>query len=182
MQKRHRRTIAGAVVAGLALTGGLAGTASALFTSDAGGAQVEIHARTDNVASSTSSLVYADIPNAAVTLTVPAGQGRLVHTSFTGASRCSGLTPAGLVPACRVRVVATNVATGATHEFNPRGGIGFFDSDAPGSADDMYESHAMDRSLRLATGTYRIRAQRAVSHASIAFRLDDWHFTVRANA
>ena len=60
-----------------------------------------------------------------------------------------------------------------------------FDSDEAGSADDLYESNAMERSIRLPAGLYRFRVERAVTALTaspVASRLDDWHFAVEASA
>jgi hypothetical protein len=177
MHHHLRGRIVGAAT--VLIAGALAATAVAL-PSDSGGTQLQIVTRTGDAAS-TSDLQYRDLGNSWVGITVPEGQSRLVHASFTAASRCRGATPAGLVPACRVRIIATNPSTGDEFELDPSGGLAFFDSDAPGTSDDGYESHAIERSRRLPPGHYRMRVQYSVAHPAISFALDDWHFTARMN-
>jgi hypothetical protein len=57
-----------------------------------------------------------------------------------------------------------------------------FDTDTAGSTDDLWESNAMERSVRLPAGAYRFRVEYAVTANAVTSRLDDWHFAVEASA
>jgi hypothetical protein len=176
MQKRIIKR-AGLVLGTLIVTGALTGTALAVLAG-AGGTQVRVDTRTETAPSATNSLAFVDLPGAAVTVAVPAGQSRLFSAAFTAESQCAGPN-AGF---CTVRIIATNVATGGSIELDPAAGVDYaFDSDQAGAAQDLWEGHAMDRSIRLRAGTYRIRVQRRVNNNTIAFRLDDWHLAVATN-
>ena len=72
--------------------------------------------------------------------------------------------------------------SGVSTPFNPASGLDYaFDSNPAGAIDDQWEGNAMERSVRLQSGTYRIRVQRAVNNATTIFRLDDWHLAVEQN-
>jgi hypothetical protein len=122
-----------------------------------------------------------DLHGANVVVAVPGGASRLITARFAGESRCFG--PAAAPQAyCSLQIIATNTASGVSTPFNPASGIDFaFDSNPAGAAEDLWESHAMERSLRLPAGSYRIRVLRAVTNAQTIFRLDDWHFAVETN-
>jgi hypothetical protein len=183
MQKRMFKRVA-MIIAGLFAVGALTGTAAAVLTADAGGAQVRVDKRTSNLPSVTRSTSFIDLPGANLLVAVPANQSRLYDVPFFAESQCSSPGSGGW---CSVRVLATNTTTGASVELNPITGIDYaFDSDAiPGAADDMWEGHGMERSRRLFGGprgtVYRIRVQYAVTNAAITFRLDDWHLAVHTN-
>jgi hypothetical protein len=168
----------GLVVGTLVITGLLTGTAVAVLGASAGGGQIRIDNRTETAASLTSSTLFNDLPGASVAVSVPAGQSRLIEARFTAESQCAGPNSGY----CSLRMIATNVVTGATFHLNPQSGIDYaFDSDQAGAAQDLWEGNAMDRSIRLPGGTYRIRVQRAVSNNTVTFRLDDWHLAVQTN-
>jgi hypothetical protein len=175
----HKRILkrAGLFIGALFITGALTGTAAAVLGS-AGGAQVRVDKRTETAASVTNSTAFVDLPGAAVTVSVPGGQSRLFDASFTAESLCAGPNSGY----CSLRIVATNVVTGGSVQLNPASGIDYaFDSDQAGAAQDLWEGNAMDRSIRLPGGTWRIRVQRAVTNNTISFRLDDWHLAVYTN-
>ena len=173
-----------AVLAGvLAATGALTGTAAAVLTADAGGAEIRVDKRTNNLPSSTRSTQFIDLPGANVVVNVPANQSRLYDVPFFAESRCRWPGSGGW---CSVRIIATNLTTGASVELNPVAGMDYaFDSDMAGGLDDFGEGHGMERSRRLAGGpngtNYRIRVQYAVSNANVVFTLDDWHLAVHTN-
>jgi hypothetical protein len=173
-----------ALVAGALLaTGVLTGTAAAVLTGDTGGAQVRVDKRTNNLPSRTSSTAWVDLPGANVVVSVPANQSRLYDVPFFAESQCAGPGGGG---ACVMRIIATNIATGASIELNPVSGADYaFDSDMAGNLDDLREGHALERSRRLPGGPngtqYRIRVQYAVTNATIGFTLDDWHLAVLTN-
>jgi hypothetical protein len=179
MMKRIALTIGALFAAGI-----LTGTAAAVLTADAGGAQVRVDKRTNNLASVTRSRTFVDLPGANVVVSVPRNQSRLYDVPFFAESRCSWPGSGGW---CSVRIIATNIANGASVELNPVAGIDYaFDSDpTPGAIDDNWEGHGMERSRRLFGGpngaNYRIRVQYAVTNANIPFTLDDWHLAVITN-
>jgi hypothetical protein len=180
--KRIRMRVAivvGALIAAIAITG----TAAAVLTSDAGGAQLRVDKRTGNTPTTTSSTTFVDLPGANAVVSVPANQSRLYDVPFFAESRCAGPGGGGW---CSVRIIATNIATGNSVELNPQAGLDYaFDSDMAGATDDLFEGHGMERSRRLPGGAngaqYRIRVQYAVTNATIGFRLDDWHLAVITN-
>ena len=172
-----------ALVAGaLLVTGVLTGTAAAVLTGDVGGAQIRVDKRTNNVPSATRSTTFIDLPGANVVVAVPANQSRLYDVPFFAESLCNGPGTG----ACRMRIIATNIANGASIELNPVSGFDYaFDSDMAGNLDDLREGHGLERSRRLpggANGTqYRIRVQYSVTNAATTFTLDDWHLAVLTN-
>jgi hypothetical protein len=177
MMSLSRKRIA--VLAALGAAGILAGTTALALTFGAGGSETRIDTRAETVASTTNSTVFVDVPGANVTVFVPAGTSRLFTARFAGESQCFG--PAVGLAWCSVQIIATN-ALGVSTPFNPASGLDYaFDSNPGGTADDLWEGNAMERDLRLRSGTYRIRVQRAVTNAATTFRLDDWHFAVETN-
>ena len=173
----------GIVIGALLVAGALAGTAAAVLTADAGGAQLRVDKRTDNFPRTTSSIVFVDLPGANVVVSVPANQSRLYDVPFFAESKCAGPNGGDW---CSVRIIATNIATGVSTELNPQAGLDYaFDSDMAGATDDLWEGHGMERSRRLSGGAnganYRIRVQYAVTNNTIAFTLDDWHLAVLTN-
>lgn len=172
----RKRTLVLAVIGAAALLGGNA--ALAVLTGAAGGVEGRIDTRGETNFSNTNSTVFVDLPGA--TITVALSQSRLITARFTAESQCSG--GAAAVAWCSVQIIATNAA-GASTQLNPASGLDYaFDSNPPGAGDDFWEGNAMERSLRLPAGTYRIRVQRAVTNAATTFRLDDWHFAVEQNS
>lgn len=170
----------GAVVGALLVSGALAGTAAAVLTSDAGGPQVKVDKRTNNVPTTTSATNWVNLPGATVGVFVPANTTRLYDVPFFAESLCNG--PAA--GACTIRIIANG--PNGTVELNPQAGADYaFDSDMPGGLDDLREGHGMERSKRLpggANGTnYTIQVQFAVTNAQTAFTLDDWHLAVLTN-
>jgi hypothetical protein len=182
VQKQTLRRM-GVVVAALVVTGALAATASGVLTADAGGAQIRVDKRTNNTPSTTNSTTFVDLPGANAVVSVPANQSRLYDVPFFAESRCAGPGGGGW---CSMRIIATNVASGASVELRPQSGLDYaFDSDMAGASDDLWEGHALERSARLSGGpngaTYRIRVQYAVTNGAINFTLDDWHLAVHTN-
>ena len=170
----------GAVVGALLVSGALAGTAAAVLTADAGGAQVRVDKRTNNVPTTTNATNWVNLPGATVGVFVPANTTRLYDVPFFAESLCNG--PAA--GTCTVRIIA--IGPNGTIELNPQAGADFaFDTDMAGGLDDVREAHAMERSKRLAGGAngtnYTIQVQFAVTNAQTAFTLDDWHLAVLTN-
>jgi hypothetical protein len=161
-------------VVAFAVTGG---TAMAVLSGSAGGAQLQMQNRGDNVATLTSSTAFNDVPGANVVVGVPSGTSQLINARFTAETNCTRANPA-LGGWCSTRIIAQRIG-GATVELNPVAGIDYaFDS----VATDRHEGHALERSIRLGAGTYVIRVQRAVTSNAISFRLDDWHLAVEKSA
>src|SRR5690242_10343775 len=172
------------LIGALFAAGILTGTAAAVLTADAAEAQLRVDNRTNNLPPPTRSTTFVDLPGANVVVRVPPNQSRLYDVPFFAESQCSWPGSGGW---CSVRIIATNLANGASVELNPASGIDYaFDSDpTPGAIDDNWEGHGMERSKRLPGGpngaAYRIRVQYAVTNANIPFRLDDWHLAVITN-
>jgi hypothetical protein len=161
----------------LAITAATGGTALAVVTGSAGGNQLQMINRSDNVPTTTASTAFTDIPGASSVLVVPAGTTQLVNARFTAESHCSRAQPA-LGGWCSVRIVAQRIG-GAATELSPVAGSDYaFDS----VSTDQHEGNAMERSARLSAGTYVIKAQDAVSAQGISFRVDDWHLAVEKSA
>ena len=136
-----------------------------------------IIAREDN-AQQTSSTSFVNIPNTQVGVVVPT-RDRLIMARFSAESACWGSAGGW----CSIRIVAQNNATGAITELQPASGTDFaFDSPNQGRETvASWESHSMDRSIRLAAGSYTIRAEWAFVGGSPGlsnFRIDDYSLTV----
>ena len=67
---------------------------------------------------------------------------------------------------------------GRTFELYPRSGAMFDSSSGDPSAIDYNESHALDRSIRLPSGTYAFKVQALKGTSNTAFWLSHWHFSV----
>ena len=76
-------------IAALFAVGALTGSAAAVLTADAGGAELRVDKRTNNVPSATRSLTFVDLPGANVLVRVPANQSRLYDVPFFAESSCS---------------------------------------------------------------------------------------------
>jgi len=156
-----------------ALVGASAVTNQATLVQLAGGQNLAKRVITQNAVSTTSSTAFVNVPGAAIAMSVPSGTSRLFDAWYHAESRVTG--SAGLY--CTVRVVVFNAA-GALAELHPQAGTDFaFDS--AGSAQDYWEAHAIERSIRLAAGSYRFVVQYRVSGGAASCRLDDWHFAVQ---
>jgi hypothetical protein len=176
--KRRMLTKTFLVVPAVAIAAVSTGTAVAALSSASGGAEIEKQTRSETVASATNATTFVDVVGANVTVSVPAGATELITARFAAESNCTRvLNPAG-GGLCSARIVATRLGGGGTVELNPAAGIDYaFDA----VATDANEGHAMERSLRLAEGNYRIRVQHAVNNAQVTSRLDDWHLAVEKN-
>ncbi|HEV7510272.1 MAG TPA: hypothetical protein VGO27_01150 [Candidatus Acidoferrum sp.] len=138
-----------------------------------GGAASKITVVTETNSQSTNSGSFIDLPGATVSITVPAGKTQLVQARFTGESGCGPISSGSYW--CSVQIVA--VGTSGTVQMLPDSGLdGAFDS-VPGTQ-DLWEGHAVERSLVLPAGKYKVKAQWQVSDPAVTFSLDDWSFTV----
>ena len=178
--RTRRFARAGAMLGAFLVIGVLASTAMAALTADAGGAQVKVDKRTNNVPSTTSQTQWVNLPGATVGVFVPANQSRLYDVPFFAESLCNGPASGG----CTVRIIAVGPA--GPIELNPVAGADYsFDSDMVGNLDDLAEGHGMERSKRLPGGdngtNYAIQVQYAVTNGQSVFTLDDWHLAVLTN-
>lgn len=157
------------LVAALSLT--LGSVAVAALKAGGGVTQVRVVTSTGST-QETVSRTYVDLPGAATSITVPAGQKALVVARFTGASQCGSLNPDD--DGCFVRVLIGGI------EADPVS-AGMFDTAECCSASsngDSWESHAIDRSRGpLGPGTYAVRVQWKAD-AENDFMLWGWHLTV----
>lgn len=119
----------------------------------------------------TGSAGFTDVPGAAVSVTVPAGQRRMLDARYTAESQCTG----GAGGWCSVRLVGVR-PNGTLFALDPQSGTDFaFDSVGV----DNWEGHAMERtSGYLPAGAYTVKAQAAVVSGATALRLDDWTLAV----
>lgn len=174
-----RRPLTIAVTA-IVAAGAFAATAAAVLTPSNGTTQTQMSNVASTDASTTSSTTWVPLPGSDVPMTL--SSSGLINARFTAESQCNGVGSGW----CSVRIVVYSAATGQFTELNPASGTDFaFDSDEAGTADDMYEGHAMERSIRLPAGAYRFRVEYAVVALSanpVTSRLDDWHFAVEASA
>ena len=133
-----------------------------------GKAVAKITVVTETNAQSTSSTSFVSLPGASASVTVPAGKFQLVNVRFSAESYCFSSTAEGW---CSVRILADGT------EMLPDSGEDFA-FDASGATDDLWEGHAMERTLVLGQGTHNISVQWVVTDPSIFFRLDDWTMAV----
>jgi hypothetical protein len=153
------------------------GVALAVVTVVNGGTIDQVIIARSNVTQTTSSPSFVNIPDTQVSpVVVPTGTTRLVMARFSAESVCYGSFGGW----CTIRIVAQNNATGAITELQPVSGNFAFDSPDGTPAEINWESHSMDRSIRLAAGTYTIRSQWAFVDPSPGsnFRIDDYSLTV----
>jgi hypothetical protein len=156
------------------------GAAFAVATLASGGPIDQVRIVRQDTATTTSSTSFADIPNTQVGISVPAGTTRLIMARFSAESTCVGGSGFPPLHTCSIRIVAVTAGSGALTELQPASGRDFaFDStDANTESIGSWESHSMDRSLRLDAGSYRVMPQAAVSNSATSFTLDDYSFTV----
>ncbi len=122
--------------------------------------------------STTSSQTPVRLTGATVTIVIPPGPSQLVVARFTAESECRDDANPGNW------CVVTILAEGSEMEPVVGGDFGF--DTAPQGGRGYWRGHAMDRSLVLQPGTYRIRVMFNVTAASTVFVLDDWHLTVES--
>jgi hypothetical protein len=174
-----RRPLTIAVTA-IVAAGAFVVSAAADVTSSDGTAQTQMSNVAVTDPSSTSSTTWE--PLAASALPMKLTKSGLINARFTAESSCTGAGSGW----CSVKIVVYDAATGIFTELNPASDTDFaFDSDTAGSASDLYESNAMERSIRLPPGDYRFlvyHAVRPLTANPVTSRLDDWHFAVEASA
>lgn len=110
--------------------------------------------------------VWHNVPSTAQSITVPAGQTRIVEAVFGAESICLQANW------CSVRVVYVP-AGGAPVEFSPVVGIDYAFDSPPGGA---REQHSVHRVTRLGPGTYTLLVQAQIVGGGGAgvFTLDDY--------
>jgi hypothetical protein len=174
--RNFRRKPAAVAATTMLALGALAGTAAAVLTGSSGSSQVRMDNLGDTATQHTSSTVWDNLIGSEMSIAVQ--ESRLINARFTAQSKCyNGFGP------CAVRIIAINVATGATIELDPASGTGFaFDAVSPGVHDETGEDHAMERSYRLPAGNYRLRVQFAVTSPLTKFLLANWHLAVETSA
>jgi hypothetical protein len=170
----RRLGIALAIVLAAALV-----AAAIAFAGGNGGPQVSMVNTDSTDASTTSSTTWEIVPKAALPASVPPGATRLINARFTAESACARPNAGSW---CSVRIVAIRFTPAEViTPLEPNPGMDFaFDADEPGS-NFNWDSNAIERSLRLPAGDYRIVVQHAVTNSAVDFRLDDWHFAVETS-
>lgn len=119
-----------------------------------------------NAWNTTADNTWQSLTGSGLGLTVPSGKVRLITAQFTAESACTGSSW------CSVRIVARKAGSSTENELYPRSGTDFaFDT----ASDDLWESHAINRSIRLGSGSWLIYVQ-AHTFTDGNLRLDDWHF------
>jgi len=159
-----------AVVAAIAT-----GTAIAVHAGPySGGYSYQTIIQNSTDASSIATTAFVTLAGTFTFVSVPSSTTRLIDARFTAESSCAG---GGAGNWCTARIVVYNRSTGSITELLPQSSTDFaFDS--VGSANDYWESHAIERSIRLGPGTYYVYVQWRTTSTSTVFRLDDWHFAV----
>jgi hypothetical protein len=106
-------------------------------------------------------------------LSVVLRQSKLLTARFTAESACYG--GSGW---CAARVVYRRLPGGVITELNPVVDTDFaFDSsDSNNEGSGSWESHAIDRSVRLGPGRYQFFIQVRPVAGGLTFRVDDWGF------
>jgi len=119
----------------------------------------------------TNSAGWATLPGSAFSVVL--NQNKLVTTRFTAESACYGASGW-----CAARVVYRRLPGGPITELNPVVSTDFaFDStDSNSEGFGSWESHAINRSVRLTPGRYQFFIQVRPVQSGINFRVDDWSF------
>jgi hypothetical protein len=141
-------------------------------TKVSGGAITNVAIARGSTSAATTSTSWVNIPNASVTITVPAGHRAILLATLSGESICQG---GSVADECDVRIMA------GTKQFlpgpaAPNSGAAF---DSVGtSGNDYREIHSVQRSLGpLSAGKYTVRVQWETC-CGTTFTLSDWNLTV----
>jgi hypothetical protein len=118
-----------------------------------------------------NSAGWTTLPGTSFSLVL--NQGKLVTTRFSAESACYGASGW-----CAARVVYRRLPGGPITELNPVVDTDFaFDStNNNGETFGSWESHAINRSVRLTPGRYQFFIQVRPVQSGIDFRIDDWSF------
>jgi len=168
----------------LAQTGGSEYSTQAL-TAAVGGPISYVRINRQDTAATTSSTSYVNLTS--VPIAVPANATVLLMARFSAESACYNSPASANSNWCSVRIII-NTPAGAITELYPQAGTDFaFDSSDSGKEGSAsWESHSMDRSIRLPAQpqgmTYTVTVQWAIVGTGAIFRLDDWSFTVERAA
>ena len=122
--------------------------------------------RTQNRPSTTSNVVFQDLPGASTVVNVPGGQSRCVKVVFTAEAACG----ASAVPDfCYVEADINNVP------MDPNG----LTFQALSSEDGTASARAYEWVKRVGPGNHLVTLDTRVGNAATAFYLDDWTFDVQ---
>lgn len=119
----------------------------------------------------TNSAGWTTLPGSPVSLVLR--QAKLVTADFTAESACYGASGW-----CAARVVYRRLPGGVITELNPvvDTNIAFDGSDGDNEGSGSWESHSIERSVRLAPGRYQFFIQVRPVQNGITFWVDDWSF------
>ena len=168
----------GLFMGGMAFAGG-GGDPAVKFS---GGSQVQSKVATSGLGFDVSGYnIWRSVPDARLTVNVPAGATRLITARFSAESDCS--VDAGVSQDwCGMRIMAKK-AGGQAMELYPRVGHEYaFDSDDSGQ--ERWESNSFNRSIKLQSGSWDIwvQAQNYASAKAVGgFFIDDFHFEVEVS-
>ncbi len=150
--------------------GGATGAALAVTSSVTGKAQTQIKVVRENgqtASFTTKSTVYADIPNATVSMTVPSGTNALLVARY----QAHGSIIQN--PGCMARILVGSTT------MEPSGNYAFFGQ--ANVSESLATSGSIERSLAVGPGTYTVKAQMRITQASninSECQLSGWHFAV----
>lgn len=175
----ERRTIL--LIAAVAIAMLVAGGAAVAVTSTLrGGAINQVSAvRGEDASAFNNSTMFTDIPGASTTISVPRGERGLILARYSAETIChivEGTTNTG-DNKCSVRIMFVNNATGAELEAYPCGQFANFAFDKRRPSLHR-RATPCTRSVEVGRGTYSVKAQWAVTHGDVRFRVDDWSLTV----
>lgn len=160
--------LAGGVVGGVALADHQAGHNT--FTG--GGIVAHRVATSTTIVATNSHNTWQTVPGSTLSYAVPSGTVRLVTAGYTAES--GGYGTGG----CAVRIVTRKAGSTTLSELYPRSGVDFVWD----NSEELDESHAMSRSIRVASGTRYFSVQLLASTAgALTCYLDDWHFQINVH-
>lgn len=176
MRSNAKRLSAVAAAVGL-LAGGLVGgmaladqAADVAFTG--GGIVAHRVATSDTIFATGATNTWHTVPGSTLSYAVPSGTVRLVTAEYTAES--AGYGTGG----CAARIVTRRSGSTTLSELYPRAGVDFVWD----YSDEQDESHAMSRSIRVASGTRYFAVQVLASTAdALTCYVDDWHFQINVH-
>jgi hypothetical protein len=155
------------LVAVITLAGGISMAAAEPETTTCG-ASIRSVVKTDFVLFSTSSTTFANLPGAAVAVTVPPGETQCVKVRFSAEVRCM---PSASADLCAVRVLVPDLTL-----FLP-GVNGVTFASEQGSATG---TRSFQWVQRLFPGTHVVRVQAGVQNAATNFEIQAWTLDVES--
>jgi len=167
--RQHRLTI---LVAGGILAAVLVSSAVGDLSGGTGGAVTRVKVVSGSDLTSQRDNVFGNVPGAATFISVPSSGG-LLTARFTALSACT--SDSGGVCALRIRA-----SRGSTSRPMEPAGDNNFDAAPTGAAaaSAHLEAHAIERSLKVGGGVWKVFVQYAVTGQETVFFLDEWHLTV----